>query len=1101
MSSSSNNERAQPKGIQKSRAPAQLPSSFSSTAPTTSNNESEQRLGVRVVAGLLGHNVEQVFDKATSRTLSSRPLKTPLPQKAIDDHEAWKKKALAQQKQEQAKASSAPRKTLTGKASAPAKPTVAPKQKASTQATEQRQHSAKEPAPRKPLVGHKNGPPAKPTVTPKQKAPSQAPKKLQPPAKAANAPRKPVKNVNTKRAAPTKPAKPTEPINAQKAAPPPPQRRRKLVSGAEVARARAEKAEASASVPAATTANPGEKRKLAESAPDARVFGSSGDVNQPPKRQKVDAVEEKIVKSPRPSQDTPAKPVSKASSQKKTSKTNKTPPPPPQSFGGKQPLEDTPPAQSFGGKQPLEDTPPPESVGGMSLLEDTPPPQSFGGKQPLEDTPPPQSFGGKQPLEDTPPPESVGGKSAKKRKLSESSQEDGESHASEEKSSKSTKRRMTDSKRRNVDQESKPEFEAWWPAKRLPEQAEFSMTAKIFQGQMKASRKTPKTGKKNKEPEELGYVLEDYVVEEGILKPDDWLPREAIDLWFASWYHQVSQISEDLYERNQKNLPKKKVRVRTKAEKAYLDKQEKDFVKGEKKGHTDHHKMTRHKRKLDMEAWELAYGDEAKRRKLLPAPNRDPSPFQWSSASASSPRSASSGASDRTSQTSMNSEKDPASPPSSVLGPDLGPNFDFQATFGLAFTSMATPRSTTLTTNSFGDELLDTNDMVREKIEKRMVDVDENFKKCEQDLLEQQRLKRESPRQCIDKAERKQLVLQLAQGEKDLKKEVKKAKITRERAHRNIDHVVFGSLCFPTWYSSDYPKSTLHNNIDKELPKEPVLDRMYVCEKCFAYTSTVEDHVKHHRLCSDEIRGQKIYDHAGAGVWSIHEVDGGSDILFCQNLSLFAKLFLGDKSVSYYTSLFYYYCLVHKDPTTGHQQVVGFFSKEKNSYDKNNLACILVFPPWQNMSLGKMLIGVSYEISRMEQSIGGPERPFSSLGEKSYRRYWQAELARWILEHPTTDKKKGCHLVDIQRISRETCIMEKDCIDTINSMNLDLLIPYGGPDAGQPVILDQEKVREWVKENRVNLDRVVDKGGFLVDKDVFVQLKRKNAKAGSNNGD
>lgn len=131
------------------------------------------------------------------------------------------------------------------------------------------------------------------------------------------------------------------------------------------------------------------------------------------------------------------------------------------------------------------------------------------------------------------------------------------------------------------------------------------------------------------------------------------------------------------------------------------------------------------------------------------------------------------------------------------------------------------------------------------------------------------------------------------------------------------------------------------------------------------------------------------------------------------------------------------------------------------------------------MGLGKMLMGISYEISRMEGTIGGPERPFSSLGEKSYKRYWQAELARWILTHPTTDKKKGCGMVNIQRISRETCILERDCIDTINSMELGILPKYTGPDYGQPVVLDKEKVRQWVQNNKVNLDRVVDAKGFL----------------------
>lgn len=126
------------------------------------------------------------------------------------------------------------------------------------------------------------------------------------------------------------------------------------------------------------------------------------------------------------------------------------------------------------------------------------------------------------------------------------------------------------------------------------------------------------------------------------------------------------------------------------------------------------------------------------------------------------------------------------------------------------------------------------------------------------------------------------------------------------------------------------------------------------------------------------------------------------------------------------------------------------------------------------------MMGVSYEISRMEKNPGGPERPFSELGEKSYRKYWQAELARWILSHGNTDKKKGCLMVDIERISRETCILERDCIDTINSMNLDLLPKYAGPIVGdQPVVLDKEKVRQWVQANNISLDRVVDANGFI----------------------
>ena len=68
------------------------------------------------------------------------------------------------------------------------------------------------------------------------------------------------------------------------------------------------------------------------------------------------------------------------------------------------------------------------------------------------------------------------------------------------------------------------------------------------------------------------------------------------------------------------------------------------------------------------------------------------------------------------------------------------------------------------------------------------------------------------------------------------------------------------------------------------------------------------------------------------------------------------------------------------------------------SWDNNNLACILVFPPWQRKGLGSLLMGVSYEISRRERVLGGPEKPISDLGRKGYKRFWAGEIARWLLE-------------------------------------------------------------------------------------------------------
>jgi hypothetical protein len=103
--------------------------------------------------------------------------------------------------------------------------------------------------------------------------------------------------------------------------------------------------------------------------------------------------------------------------------------------------------------------------------------------------------------------------------------------------------------------------------------------------------------------------------------------------------------------------------------------------------------------------------------------------------------------------------------------------------------------------------------------------------------------------------------------------------------------------------------------------------------------------------------------------------------MFTQNLSLFAKLFLDTKSVFFDVTTFLYYVLYFKDPTVkkAELQPVGFFSKEKLSWDSNNLACICVFPPWQKRGFGQILMGVSYELSKWDGRLGGPEKRWSPL--------------------------------------------------------------------------------------------------------------------------
>lgn len=135
---------------------------------------------------------------------------------------------------------------------------------------------------------------------------------------------------------------------------------------------------------------------------------------------------------------------------------------------------------------------------------------------------------------------------------------------------------------------------------------------------------------------------------------------------------------------------------------------------------------------------------------------------------------------------------------------------------------------------------------------------------------------------------------------------------------------------------------------------------------------------------STEPPGIHVYTSNG---YSLYEIDGEKNKLYAQNLCLFAKLFLDTKSVFYDVTTFLYYLLVAHNPTPRipstqldvdaplvQNQVVGFFSKEKMSWDNNNLACILVFPPWQKQGLGQILMGASYEMSKREGRMGGPEK-------------------------------------------------------------------------------------------------------------------------------
>jgi len=229
---------------------------------------------------------------------------------------------------------------------------------------------------------------------------------------------------------------------------------------------------------------------------------------------------------------------------------------------------------------------------------------------------------------------------------------------------------------------------------------------------------------------------------------------------------------------------------------------------------------------------------------------------------------------------------------------------------------------------------------------------------------------------------------------------------------KNIEKIEMGQWEVDTWYFSPYPDEYCRRKV------------LYICEFCLKYMRKVDTYAQHRQKC--EMRhppGSEIYRE---GNLSVFEVDGKMNKIYCQNLCLLAKLFLDHKTLYYDVDPFLFYVLTEVDDEGCH--LVGYFSKEKQSPEDYNLACILTFPPYQRKGYGKFLISLSYELSKREGAVGSPEKPLSDLGKLSYRSYWT-----WSL-FSVLHQRKGN--LSIKELSKLTAIKMEDIISTLQSLNL-----------------------------------------------------------------
>lgn len=228
-----------------------------------------------------------------------------------------------------------------------------------------------------------------------------------------------------------------------------------------------------------------------------------------------------------------------------------------------------------------------------------------------------------------------------------------------------------------------------------------------------------------------------------------------------------------------------------------------------------------------------------------------------------------------------------------------------------------------------------------------------------------------------------------------------------------IDKLRFGRFEIDTWYFSPYPE---------EYGKVTTL---YVCEYCLIYMKLDKTFRYHQTECTHrQPPGNEIYR---KGTISVFEIDGSDHKIYCQTLCLMAKLFLDHKTLYYDVEPFYFYVMCEIDKRGCH--IVGYFSKEKESPDGNNVACILILPPFQRKGYGKLLIAFSYELSRREGVCGSPEKPLSDLGRLSYRSYWAYTLLELMKECRTTT-------LSIRELSNISGITPDDIVYTLQTMKM-----------------------------------------------------------------
>ncbi|XP_065225223.1 histone acetyltransferase KAT7 [Planococcus citri] len=254
---------------------------------------------------------------------------------------------------------------------------------------------------------------------------------------------------------------------------------------------------------------------------------------------------------------------------------------------------------------------------------------------------------------------------------------------------------------------------------------------------------------------------------------------------------------------------------------------------------------------------------------------------------------------------------------------------------------------------------------------------------------------------------------------------------------RGIKCIEIGKHEMEVWYQSPYPD---------EYTRVP---KLYICEFCLKYMKSRTIFNRHLLKCIwRHPPGEEVYRKDKISVW---EVDGKKYKTYSQNLCLLAKFFLDHKTLYYDVEPFLFYIMTICDGDGCH--IVGYFSKEKNSFLNFNVSCILTLPPYQRQGYGRLLIDFSYLLTRVEGKIGSPEKPLSDLGLISYRSYWKDVLLERLCN-------MGGKQISIKDMSQELAINSYDIVSTLQVLGM---MKYW---KGKHIILKKQEVIQEYLEKR-----------------------------------